>query len=185
LKSRCEAIAREQCAARLARWQRRLVPMALGAAGLVLTGAAMLVLATRRSNALLAAQLTADHRRGFKSLPPDAVTLDATVVEETLRKRYGWDLRIPPSSGADALRLVGARRGVYMDGRIPHLMYRVDGQDVSLYVLDGVARAEDQVRTFGHQARIWSRGTTTYVFVASASGDAIDRAAGYVRQEVH
>ena len=185
LKSRCEALARQQCAARAALWRRRLVPFALGTLGLVFAGAAALALASRRPGALLAAQLTADHRRRFRGVPPDAPTLDAGAVEGMLRDRYGWDLRIPPSSGADALRLVGARRCRYIDGRIPHLMYRVNGQDVSLFILDGVARAEKQVTTFGHQARIWSRGTMTYVLVSSAEGDDIDRAAGYIRQEVH
>ena len=42
-----------------------------------------------------------------------------------------------PASG---LQLVGARRCLYADGLIPHVMYRANGQDVSLFVLNGVTR---------------------------------------------
>ena len=64
-------------------------------------------------------------------------------------------------------------------------MYRVNGQDVSLYILTGVAGREGEVSALGHRTRIWSRGNTTYALVSRAAGDNVNRAAGYVRQEVH
>lgn len=185
LRTRCEAIAREQCAARRALWQGRILPVAFGTLGVLFAAAAILAVATPRSNTLLAAQLTADHMRCFREIPQDAAAVDASAVEGMLRARYGWDLHVPPSSDANALRLVGARRCLYIDGRIPHVMYRVNGQDVSLYILNGVAGRDGEVSALGHQTRIWSRGNTTYALVSRAAGDNVNRAAGYVRQEVH
>jgi anti-sigma factor RsiW len=185
LRTRCEAIAHEQCAARRALWQGRLLPVAFGTLGLLFAGVAALAVLTPRSNRVLAAQLTADHMRCFRDVPPEAAAVDATAVEGMLRTRYGWDLHVPPSSDANALRLVGARRCVYIEGRIPHVMYRVNGEDVSLYVLTGVAAREGEVATLGHRTRIWSRGNTTYALVSRGGGEHVNRAAGYVRQEVH
>ena len=58
---------------------------------------------------------------------------------------YGWDVHVPPSSPPDGVQLIGARRCLYADGRIPHVMYRVNGQDVSLFVLEGVTRPDADV----------------------------------------
>jgi hypothetical protein len=62
---------------------------------------------------------------------------------------------VPPSSAADGIRLIGARRCLYADGSLPHVMYRVGGHDVSLYVLDGVARPAADLVSLGHRSHIW------------------------------
>ncbi len=163
-----------------------MLPVALATLLIVFTGAAVFSLATQRSNTLLAAQLTADHTRCFRGLPAGAAGLDAGQVEAMLEARYGWDVHVPPSSDAEALRLVQGKRCLYyLNGGIPHLLYRSQGQDVSLFVLEGEARKDADVMTMGHRARIWSRGANTFVLVSSASGPGLDRAAGYVRNEAH
>lgn len=186
LRSRCEALAHAQCATRAALWRPAVLPVALATLLIVFTGAAIFSLATERSNALLAVQLTADHSRCFRRLPAQAADLDAGEVEAMLDARYGWDVHVPPSSGAEELRLVQGKRCLYyMDGGIPHLLYRTGGQDVSLFVLEGVARKDADVTTMGHRARIWSRGANTFVLVSSASGPDLAGAAGYLRNEAH
>ncbi len=186
LRSRCEELARAQCMAARGSWRATLLPVALATLLILFTGAAIFSLASQRSNALLAAQLTADHSRCFRRLPAQAASLDAGEVEAMLDARYGWDVHVPPSSDADELRLVQGKRCLfYMDGGIPHLLYRTNGQDVSLFVLEGANRKDADVTTMGHRARIWSRGANTFVLVSSASGPDVDRAAGYVRGEAH
>jgi anti-sigma factor RsiW len=166
LRSRCESLVREQTrAASLPAWRRTLVPTALSVILLVFTASAIFSLATRQSDAVLAAQLTADHSKCFKLFvagnPP---VMDAHEVEEMLLREYGWKIHVPPSS--DGLQLIGARRCLYADGLIPHVMYRANGQDLSLFVLNGVTRSPAELVTFGHRSQIWTKGNTTFVLVS-------------------
>src|SRR5687767_6099724 len=128
LRSRCEALAREHAALPPARsWATRLVPVTLAAILLVFTGAAIVSLATQRSDALFAAQLTADHTRCFRQhVGAEAPGLDAAQVEARLARDYGWRLHVPASLPNDEVRLVHARRCLYADGRIPHVLYRAN-----------------------------------------------------------
>jgi anti-sigma factor RsiW len=166
LRSRCESLVRGQNrAASLPGWRRTLVPTVLSVVLLVFTASAIFSLATRRSDAVLAAQLTADHSKCFKLFvagnPP---AMDAQEVEQMLAREYGWKIHVPPSS--DGLQLIGARRCLYADGLIPHVMYRANGQDVSLFVLNGVTRNPSDLVTFGHRSQIWTKNNTTFVLVS-------------------
>ena len=186
LRSRCEALAEAQVlAASPAVWRRRFVPVAITAALVIFTFAAVFSLATQRSSTLLAAQLTADHSNCFGESGADAPGLNAPDVEETLATRYGWDVHVPPSNDAEGVRLVGARRCLYADGRVPHVLYRVNGQAVSLYMLEGVTRSDADVMAFGHRSRIWSRGPNSFVLVSPAGAGELAGMMAYVRQEAH
>ncbi len=197
LRSRCEALAREHAALPPARsWatprlrafgasaRQGLVPVTLAAILLVFTGAAIVSLATQRSDALFAAQLTADHTRCFRQhVGAAAPGLDAAQVEARLARDYGWRLHVPASLPNNELRLVHARRCLYAEGRIPHVLYRAHGEDLSLFVIEGVARPPADVTAFGHRSRIWTRGDTTFVLVSSTSAGNLDAAARYLMQE--
>lgn len=195
LRTRCEALAREHVAARGSRtpfsvggvgnsWRSRLVPMVLGVVVLVFSASAILSIATRRSDALLAAQLTADHSKCFLMTDRDA-SADAHDVERMLSQRYGWDIHVPPSSPAVGVQLVGARRCLYADGLIPHVMYRVNGQDLSLYVLNGMSRKASELVTLGHRSRIWTRNEKTYVLVAPTVAEGLPDATRYMMSEAY
>ena len=208
LRSRCEALAREhagppargwaaaaafalrasapRAAAALRTSAPRLVPVSLTALLIVFTGTALFSLATQRSDTLLAAQLTADHAKCFKLFAGEgSATADAARLEQMLSDRYGWDVHVPPSSAAEGVELIGARRCLYADGRIPHVMYRVNGRNVSLFMLEGVARDDADVTSLGHRSRIWSRGATTYVLVWPVGSGDMTSAARYVMEEAH
>jgi anti-sigma factor RsiW len=184
LRTRCAALAHEHARPASTSWRTRLLPATLAVGLLLFAALAIVTLATTRSNTLLAAQLTADHAKCFRAFPPAGGDLDARVAEERL-SLYGWDIHVPPSSPRDGVRLVGARRCLYGDGRVPHLLYDADGQPFSLFVIEGVSRPEADVTTFGHRSRIWSRGPTTFVLVSPASAGELTRAVSYVRQEAH
>jgi len=184
LRTRCEALARARDA-KGSVWQGRFVPALVVAVLLLITATALFSLATRQSNTLLAAQLTADHVKCFKVFEPEA-EVDAKTLEAMLADEYGWDIHVPPSSPADGITLVGARRCLYADGSIPHVMYHVDGEEMSLFLLEGVTRQDADVTTLGHHSKIWSRGATTYVLVSpTGSTQHLASAMRYVMQEAH
>jgi anti-sigma factor RsiW len=184
LRSRCEALARERAGRRAARpfVMRRLAPLT---ALLTLVIAWLtLSLATHRSDTVLAAQLTADHAKCFRFFASsDSPDVDARRVERMLEDHYGWDLHVPPSSSASGVRLIGARRCVYADGSVPHVMYRVGGHDVSLFVLDGVNRSTADLVSFGHRTRMWVAGRRTYVLVWPMAAGNMAAATRYVMEE--
>jgi anti-sigma factor RsiW len=165
LKSRCESIVRERTAgSRVPGWRRTLVPTVLSVILLVFTASAIFSLATRQSDAVLAAQLTADHSKCFKLFVGGDASMSAQEAEEFLSEQYGWKIHVPPSTSG--LQLVGVRRCLYADGLIPHVMYRSNGEDLSLFVLKGVTRNATDLVTFGHRSQIWTKGNTTFVLVS-------------------
>lgn len=185
LRGRCEALASEHLKKAPSRtW--RLVPVTLTAVLAVFIATVVFSLATRQSTTLLAAQLTIDHSKCFSLFGDVDGPLPTSVdLEKMLLDDYGWAVRVPPSSAVDGVQLIGARRCLYADGRIPHVMYRVNGQDVSLFLLAGVTRNDANVVSLGHRSQIWSRGGTTYVLVApNAAGD-LANAARYLMREAH
>ncbi len=187
LETRCRAAAREALTPRPRRsWLARLAPAALAVVMIAVTGGVLFAVATERSDTLLAAQLAADHEKCFRFFAPaEGTTVEPRAVEATLRQRFGWNGHVPGSSDADGLRLGGARRCVYADGSIPHVMYRAHGQNLSLFILSGVRRHEADLTVFGHRSRIWTEGDTTFVLVSSSAGGDMLDVATHVRQDAH
>ena len=120
--------------------------------------------ATADGSRISAAQLTADHSRCFKLFaPPDGVSLNASDVERMLSEQHGWNVHVPPSSPAIGLELVGARRCMYGETAIPHVMYRAHGQEMSLFVLAGETRKAADLVALDHRSSMWARDGTTFV----------------------
>lgn len=186
LRSRCEALARAHGARRATRgWLGRLVPAVAIALLVLATAMTVLAMATRRSNVLLAQQLTVDHLKCFRffGAQPGSQPMDAHVAEEMLATQYGWDVHVPPSSPEEGLTMISARRCLYASGTIPHVMYRMGDSDLSLYVLDGEQRPPADLQTLGHRSKIWSDGENTFVLVSPGSTDALNRVAEYIMKE--
>jgi anti-sigma factor RsiW len=182
LRSRCESLAREHTHKPRVFWLRLLVPLTAMAVLVIVAGLLLFSVATRRSDTLLAAQLTADHVKCFKVFEPDG-SADHVRVEQALDRDYGWDMHVPPTS--DDATLLGGRRCLYADGSVPHVMYRgTRAEPVSLFRLEGVTRGPADVTTLGHHTRIWSRGGHTYVLVTpERETPALLRLARYVQAE--
>jgi anti-sigma factor RsiW len=156
--------------------------LAVAAVSIIFFGA-LLSIVTRHSDALLAAQLTADHVKCFGLFrPEDGKTMDAVAAQQMLHDRFGIDMHVPPSSGGE-VDLLNARTCLYADGRIPHLMYEANGHDISLFVLEGETRAPAELDAFGHHTRIWSRGGNTFVMITPASEQSVAKAAEYVSDQ--
>src|SRR5215510_6651275 len=120
LRSRCLELSRRSAASHV--WSRRVVRLAAAAILIIFTGS-LLSVVTRHSDALLAAQLTADHVKCFALFgPEDGRTLDAAQARQMLAERFGLDVHVPATSSEGAVELTSARTCLYADGRIPHLM---------------------------------------------------------------
>ncbi len=116
LRTRCEALAREHARRRVpaARGGRVSFPPASPSPSSSSPRVAIVTLATQRSNTLLAAQLTADHAKCFRAFAAGRhATSMRAARRSACRRRYGWDVHVPPSSPRDGVRLVGARRCLY------------------------------------------------------------------------
>lgn len=183
LRTRCEALARQHATASAPRFTlRRFAPIT--AVMTVVIGFFLFSLATHQSDAVLAAQLTADHAKCFRFFAHgDSPDDDAHRVEQLLDHEYGWDLHVPPSLPAAGIHLIGARRCLYADGPVPHVMYRVNGHDVSLYVLDGVTRPAADLVAFGHRSHMWTAGRRTYVLVWPVAARNMTAATRYMMAE--
>jgi anti-sigma factor RsiW len=182
LRSRCEALARHHRAPAAASWIQRLAPVAASAGIILATALIVFGLASRQSNVLLAQQLTLDHVKCFRLFADPEAHVDPHVAEEALAG-YGWHVRVPPSSTANGVTFVGARRCLYTSGTIPHMMYTLDGEELSLFVLPGEQRENAEFETLGHRSRIWSDGDATYVLVAPRESDTLGQAATYLMQQ--
>ena len=181
LRTRCQALSAGRGTGPA--WLRPSIRFAIAALLIVFLGA-LLSIVTRQSDALLAAQLTADHVKCFGLFrPSEGTTMGAAQAQRMLAERFGLDVRVPPSSPEGAVELVNARRCLYADGRIPHLMYEANGKDMSLFVLEGEQRAPAEFTAFGHHTRIWSRGGNTFVLITPAADESVAAAARYVAAE--
>jgi hypothetical protein len=132
---------------------------------------------------VLAAQLALDHLKCFTIDGDDhGRVLSVAEAEAELLHDYGWQLTVPQTGGAEHGRLVAVRRCIYGDGRAAHLLYRVDGEPVSLFILPGLERPADQLSLFGHDEVVWNTGGRTFVLVGAAgSRNALQQMASNLR----
>lgn len=146
---------------------RRLSALA-AAAALVLAVVGGLAWATGQSSVLLAAQLTLDHLKCFVIDGDDHDhPLSAVEGQARFEGDFGMDVRLPETAGDGRARLVSVRQCLYGEGWLAHALYRVDGEPVSLFVIEGRHDAAS-VAAFGRQAQVLERQGRTFVVVAPA-----------------
>lgn len=168
-----------------AAWRRRRVSLAAAAVLLVAAGGALFFVWGSRSDALLAAELTADHVKCFTLNGVLDTHESAEVVEHALAAGFDWDVKLPAGFEREGLDLVGSRPCLYDGGRVAHVMYRHHGQPVSLFMLPGVVRRERLIAALGHECAIWSDDVRTFVLVARESRADVERLARVARAEFH
>ena len=150
-------------------WRTRLSAFAAAALVVLAAGAVALPLVTERSTVVLAAQMALDHLKCFTidGHEHDAPISGAEAEAELLRE-YGWTLDVPETLGVEQGRLVAVRRCLYGDGRAAHLLYRVNGSAVSLFILPGLERPAESLTLLGHDEVVWTAGGRTYLLVGAA-----------------
>jgi len=166
-------------------WTGRLSAFAAAAMVMLTLGAALLPMATVRSTALLAAQLALDHLKCFTiDGDADGQPIARADAEATLLREFDFSVSVPASLPSERLDLLAVRRCLYGDGRAAHLMYRVNGEPVSLFILPGLTRPAAELSLFGHDEVVWTQGDRTYMLVARGGfGSDLARVASYLRTE--
>jgi anti-sigma factor RsiW len=162
-------------------WHLRVVPLALTASLVLLVGGAFLYLATQYSARLLAAELCADHMTCFAANNVLRTHEAPAAVESSMLSAFDWQLHLPQEFVASGLELVGARRCLYGEGKVAHLMYRDQGRPVSIYMLPKSVRPEELVEVLGHEVAIWSSGDRTFVLITRGSRNEVARMASFVK----
>jgi anti-sigma factor RsiW len=151
------------------------MPVAIAASLTVLVGGAFLYEATSRSARVLAAELTADHVKCFAANRVFGIHHEPPATAAAyLSASFGWQPHLPVQPD---LNLEATRPCLYGEGRLAHLMYRHDGQPVSLFMLPGTTRDAGLIEVLGHEAAIWSKNNRTFVLVARAPRAEVERLA--------
>ena len=168
-----------------ASWRTPIVSFALAASLVMLVGGAFVYQATDSSAIVMAAELAADHVKCFAANQVLGTHQEPAEVERTMLSSFNWRLHLPPEVTDAGLELVGARRCLYGEGKIAHIMYRQQGRPVSVFMLPRSARHEEFVEVLGHEAAIWSEGDRTFVLVSSAPRTVVQEMASVVRASFH
>ena len=178
LAAQVRAAADPQNAAPVLSRRGRLSALA-AAAALVLAVTAGVAWSTGRSSVLLAAQLTLDHIKCFLVDGDDhADHFTADAAEARMQEQFGWTVPIPAPAVRPDVHLVSVRRCLYGEGMVAHVLYRVQDQPVSLFVMPGRAASQADFSAFGRHATVLEQGGVTYVLVAPAALRGVAAAVG-------
>jgi anti-sigma factor RsiW len=164
--------------------RRRWIPLSLTATLLLALGWVFLFGLNDNVEAL-AAQLALDHMKCFQFAPDHAV-MDPELAGRNWATRHGWPLHVPSNAQTERLELIGVRRCLSTEGITAHLLYRWQGQPLSVFVLNSVppriSGVERLVEKLGQESIIWSNGRQTFIVVARAEPMELERVAKYVRR---
>jgi len=161
---------------------RRYSPLA-AAAAFVLAVTGGLYWGTGQSSVLLAAQLTLDHIKCFMIDGDEhARAMSADRAQVQLHESYGMDVRLPEPREDDGAKLVGVRSCLYGEGWVAHVLYRVQGEPVSMFVMPEHRFDAVDVSAFGRHAQVVTRRGVTYVLVSPAQLAGVAAAVGLERE---
>ncbi len=167
----------------LSAWRSRLMPLGIAAALFLIVGT-LVYQATSSSSKVLAAELTAHHEKCFRMNKLLGTHDTAEGVERSMASYFGWHMQMPDLDDHQDISVVGSRPCLYGEGTTAHIMFRRNGEPVSLFMLRGTPRTSEVVEVFGHQCRIWSEGERTFVLVARSSTVPLDEVAAVVRTSI-
>jgi anti-sigma factor RsiW len=162
-------------------WRARLMPYALAASLVLIVAAAFAYPLTARSSRVMVAELAADHVKCSLLNSMLGTHHTAALVESSLAADFGWPADLPDEPGRAGLELVGERTCLYGQGRVAHMMYRHNGQTVSVFMLPDSVRERQMLDVLGHRAVVWSVGGRTFVLVAREPVEEVERMASFVQ----
>lgn len=161
-------------------WPARIAPLAAAAALTVVVGGAFLYEATGRSTRLMAAELAADHVKCFTMNAAFGTKYSDETVRHTLASSFDWTTEVPRAADGQ-LKLVGSRPCLYGQGRVAHVMYRHNGNPVSLFMLPRTERPAQALDAFGYACAIWSKNQRTFVLVSREPRDEVQKLAAVMQ----
>jgi hypothetical protein len=157
------------------------MPLSMAATVLLAVAGVFMVGQQERLEASFAAQLAIDHEKCFNEIGTGLSGIDAGQAERRLAV-LGFDVSVPASDDSEQIKLVDVRSCDYDGGPMAHLLYEVEGQPVSLYVVPEGRHAEGTVEIMGQQERIWSSNGESCVLVGAQDVVAMDKVAAYMRR---
>jgi anti-sigma factor RsiW len=163
---------------------RGLAPLAAAACLVLIVGAAFVYQLTARSSRVMAAELTADHVKCFALNGLLGGHQSSRAVESAMAASFGWPLRLPENAEQAGLEIVGSRPCLYGEGRTAHLMFRHNGQPVSLFMLPERRRPREVIDVLGHEADVWSVGDRTFVMISGERREDVQRLASFMRSAI-
>jgi anti-sigma factor RsiW len=180
LRRRCEALTGRRASRHpIVGW--RAFGLATASVVVAALGAGLVFGVVTHSTSLLVAELVLDHVKCFALFEPRVVSADPRMVSSQLTADYGWSFSIPGSRSDQRLVLLGARRCYSTDGSVAHVLYRHAGRPLSLFLIPSDVRADARVAMAGRTARVWSKGTTTFVMLGDESDREMQPIAAYFR----
>lgn len=177
LRARCARCAR-LCRGR---HSRRWISLTLAAAASLLA-ALIWFGGTDAGTPVLAAQLTLDHVKCSK-MNGARVSGSPVQLAAYWRERYGWPIRVPAAMN-DRVSLAGVRRCDSSEGGTAHIMYRIDGRPLSLFIARDGGRTPRIFDVFGHEAIVWSSDDRTYVLVGREPRQEMEALAAIIRKDL-
>jgi anti-sigma factor RsiW len=161
----------------------RFAPLALAASLVAVVGGAFYV-ATDNTR-VMAAQLVADHEKCFAMNSALGTHQSASIVEQSMGAAFDWPVHLPDEPVRAGLELVGARLCMYGQGKIAHIMYRHQGQPVSVFMLPKTMRAQEFIEVLGKEAAIWCANNRTFVVVAGEPRRNVEQIASFMQASLH
>jgi hypothetical protein len=159
----------------------RLAPFAAAASLVLIVGSAFVYQLTQSSSRVMAAELAADHVKCFALNGACHTHDDAPTVESSMLSGFGWQMHLPAQRRKSASNWSARVHALYGEGKIAHIMYRHNGEPVSLFMLPRTARAEEFVQVMGHHAAIWCANNRTFVLLAHEPKAEVERIATVVQ----
>ena len=158
---------------------RRWAPLSV-AATVVLAVAGVFLFGLNNPVEALAATLTLDHVKCFKTGEVDPAT-DPVVAARSWQQEQGWPIVVPGTLPAEQLTLVDVRHCYSSDGQAAHLLYTWRGAPLSLYVLPEDAGHDGTVKKMGRDAVIWCANRRTYAVIADGDSPDLTRVVNYMK----
>jgi anti-sigma factor RsiW len=144
------------------------------AATLLLTCLVLGTYGLTSSSTVLAAQLALDHLKCVKLIQDSGGRgIDPVEAGREWTRVYSWTLTVPSGPADGPSRLVGVRRCLYGHGHLAHLLYEVNGEIVSLFIMPRTGYQASEQAAFreviGQQTRMWADGDQTFALVGGSA----------------
>jgi anti-sigma factor RsiW len=158
---------------------RRWVPLSMAATLLLAVAGVFMMGQQERLEAAFVAQLAIDHQKCFTELGTGHPPLNSVQAAARLAT-LGIEVSVPTADD-EWIALVDVRSCDYDGGPMAHLLYEVDGQSFSLFVVPKARHGEGTFEVLGQQEHLWLSAGEACVLVGPQDAVAMDEVIAYVR----
>lgn len=139
---------------------------------------------TSASSTVLAAQLALDHLKCVRLISTGTAVNPVQAVKEWAQQ-YQWTPRMPAAPVGRKASLVGVRRCLYGHGHLAHLLYDVEGDTISVFVMPRneypAGIAPERHDFLGQHAEVWADGDQSFAIVGDVAPEMLSALAADFR----